>query len=56
VDSITVLQRQDWWKGKLLYKREKKTHNQRGENQPKNKPKNREKKAEKIEQKIGNID
>jgi len=30
VDSITVLQRQDWWRGKLLYKREKKTQNRGG--------------------------
>ena len=27
VDSITVLLRQDWLRGKLLYKWEKKTHN-----------------------------
>ena len=27
VDSLTVLQRQDWLRGKLLYKREKKTQN-----------------------------
>jgi hypothetical protein len=45
VDSITVLQRQDWWKGKLLYKREKKTQNQGGRKRnPKKQSKNREQK------------
>jgi hypothetical protein len=46
VDSITVLQRQDWWKGKLLYKREKKTQNQRGRMNRKINPKTEKKSRE----------
>jgi hypothetical protein len=49
VDSITVLQRQDWLRGKLLYKKEKKTQNRKGKNRgekkrKKNQSKNREQK------------
>ena len=55
VDSITVLQRQDWLRGKLLYKREKKTQNRglktreqkkkkQKQNQSKNKAKTQRKK------------
>ena len=54
VDSITVLQRQDWLRGNLLYKREKKTQNKGGEIEPKNRTKkrvNNQSKSQSINQK-----
>lgn len=51
VDSITVLQRQDWLRGKLLYKREKKTQNRGLKTREQKKKKNRSRTRAKTKQK-----